>query len=107
MAKIDWKEARKATVAAEQKKAANEEATRLGTTLEAIQQLQSKAEPVKETKKSRNKGGRPTTATEDTMTKNFRITEEQSRKIDEWVYLKKGTDRSDVVRKALDLMFGE
>ena len=103
MAKIDWKQARQAAVAAEQKKEANEAAARMGTTLEAIQQ----ARPSAQMKPEKSQGGRPTTAKEETKSVTIRITEAQSEKINEWVYLKRGTDRSDVVRQALDLLFSE
>lgn len=114
MAKLNLREARQATIAAEQKRIANEAAARQGTTVEEIIQdkpvIKPAAEPPaveapKETVK--RAGGRPTTAKAKTQTVNFRITQEQSDKINEWVYLKKGTDRSDVVRQALDLLFGE
>lgn len=114
MAKLNLREARQATIAAEQKKIANEAAARQGTTVEEITQEKPAAKPAVETpaekapkEAGKRTGGRPTTAKAKTQTVNFRITQEQSDKINEWVYLKKGTDRSDVVRQALDLLFGE
>lgn len=110
MAKINLREARQATIAAEQKKIANEAAARQGTTLEEIVQAKPATEPVPESprkKTGRQTGGRPSTAKAQTKSVTLRITEAHSDKINEWVYLKKGTDRSDVVRQALDLLFNE
>lgn len=110
MAKINLREARQATIAAEQKKIANEAAARQGTTLEEIVQSKPTSEPVVDSIRGRagkNTGGRPSTAKAQTKSVTLRITEAHSDKINEWVYLKKGTDRSDVVRQALDLLFNE
>lgn len=110
MAKINLREARQATIAAEQKKIANEAAARQGTTVEEIVQSKPVIAPAIDTPRistEKNTGGRPSTAKAKTKSVTLRLTEAHSDKINEWVYLKKGIDRSDVVRQALDLLFDE
>ena len=103
MAKLNPEERRKAALEAKNKSRANEQLVTLGSTVESVIQTEQNAKPA--TKQTEKQGpGRPTTADNETRNYTFRLTKQESRKIDELVFFGKVESRSDFVRKALKLM---